>query len=250
VTPIPAFAVAILLAAGGAADPADAADPAAGEATIRVEGDSMSYAGAITPEAVARAREALSRAPQVHELAIDSVGGDVEAGMNLGELVLERGLDVRVPEVCVSSCANYVFLAGVRKTIAPGALVLWHGSLIQKGLGRDIDMAPLEKQAGRPLTWLERWRIHRTMASWLRRTKRRQARFYSRLGIDQRITVIGQMQGCECDWTLSVADMEAFGVQGVSAPDGYGAPGYGRWQGRWKLVALQDRQALAAGAGN
>lgn len=207
------------------------------QATIQVEGAVIHYDGRITQASVARVRTLLDADSSVKELAIRSGGGDVEAGLALGGLVRDRGLDVRVVgDVCMSSCANYVFPAGRRKIVESGALVIWHGSMIQKNLLEDFDYSGVERQLGRPPNWRERWSMKRAARKWLRRVSAEQAAFYDRIGVDPRITVLGQLQGCGCNWTVPVADMAKFGIDSVAADPAYGMPGYGRWDGAWRLV--------------
>ena len=219
---------------------ATATDPGVEEVThVRTAGASLVLQGPLTAEAVARARGLLEASPQVRELVVDSGGGDVEAGMDLGELVHARGLDVRVTgKGCGSSCANYVFPAGRTKVIDRGSLVLWHGSLLQEGLLESFDVSKVRHSADRPLTWRERRLMKRVVAADFRRLSARQARFYESLGVDAAITVIGQRQGCGCNWTLTLDDMARFGVDGVSAPADYATPGYGDPDTRWQLVRI------------
>ena len=232
-----AQAVAGPLTTGEVSTPPRADAMSGGQAVIRTRGASLLYTGLITPEAVARARGLLEASPQVGEVVINSAGGDVEAGMDFGEAIHERGLDVRVVDgLCMSSCANYVFPAARRKTIEPGSLVLWHGSMLQQGLAGSIDFSRAEEQLGRPLTGFERWRGRRAVRSFVRAAGRRQAGFYDRIGVDATITVIGQRQGCGCICTLSIADLALFGVLDVSAPHDYAMPGYASTTIPWQLV--------------
>ncbi len=218
-----------------------------GDALARIEvvGPVIRFDGPLTPSTVAVARGLLAGHAQLTELAIRSEGGDVEAGMDLGELVWARGLGVRVVgDVCGSSCANYVFPAGRWKIVDSGALVIWHGSLLQAGLVDDLDFSAAEQQLGRPATRFEKWRLKRKATKWFHRVSDRQVAFFRKIGVDPAITVLGQDQGCDCNWTVSVADMATFGIRDVSADADYGMPGYGRWDGQWQRV-----EAAAARAG-
>lgn len=232
--------------AHGAVEQADVAaasspgDAAAAPAAVRTRGAALLFIGSITPDAVARVAGLLDASPQVREVVIESSGGDVPAGMDFGELVHARGLDVRVTGTrCASSCANYVFPAGRRKTIDPGSLVLWHGSMLQEGLVESFDVSQVKHPSGRSLNWRERRLLLRTVRADFQRLSARQARFYERLGVDPAITVIGQQQGCRCNWTLVVEDMARFGVGGVSAPEDYASPGYGDPSMEWELVRIE-----------
>lgn len=215
-------------------------------AVIRAEGTVLHYDGPISPASVARVKVLLESDGSLVEFAIRSGGGDVEAGMALGGMIRDRGMDVRVVgDICMSSCANHVFPAGSRKYIERGALVLWHGSLLQKNLLKDFDYSGIERQLGRPLNWLERWSVQRTAKKWFRRVSLEQAAFYTKLGVDPQITILGQDQGCACNWTVSVADMAKFGIGSVSADADYAAPGYARWDGEWQLIASIDEAPAA-----
>jgi len=61
-------------------------------------------------------------------LYLDSKGGDVEVGVRLASHLLPRQLTVIVDGICASSCANYLFTAGLNKEIRRG-WVGFHGNL-------------------------------------------------------------------------------------------------------------------------
>lgn len=215
-------------------------------AVIRVEGRVIHFDGLISPASVAKVRALLEADGSLAEFAIRSDGGDVEAGMALGGMIRDRGMDVRVVgDICMSSCANYVFPAGDRKFIERGALVIWHGSLLQKNLLKNFNYSGIERQLGRPPNWLERWSIQRTAKKWFRRALSEQAAFYTKLGVDPQITILGQDQRCACNWTVSVADMAKFGIGSVTADADYAMPGYAGWNGEWQLIASNDEAPTA-----
>lgn len=60
-------------------------------------------------------------------LYLDSKGGDVEVGVRLASHLLPRQLTVIVDGICASSCANYLFTAGLNKEIRRG-WVGFHGN--------------------------------------------------------------------------------------------------------------------------
>jgi hypothetical protein len=67
-------------------------------------------------------------------LRINSGGGDVNLGMDLGGWVFQNQLDVEVIGQCFSSCANYIFTAGKSKVLNPDSILLWHGGAYQRTL--------------------------------------------------------------------------------------------------------------------
>ncbi len=65
--------------------------------------------------------------PQGATIVLQSGGGDVDAALDMADRVLEKQATVVVYNVCFSSCANYLFPAGVRKIVLPHSFVGWHG---------------------------------------------------------------------------------------------------------------------------
>jgi hypothetical protein len=156
----------------------------------------------------------------VERLVISSRGGGVEAGIALGRWVRERGLDVEVADVCLSSCANYVFTAGARKILRPGAVVGWHGSythLLETGQWTD-DVAYRIRAYGEdgPTARLNARRM-------VERLVRMERAFFDEIGVDGYICWVGKMPPYDAPdyYTLSVPDMARFGVTGVAAPARY-----------------------------
>ena len=60
-------------------------------------------------------------------LLINSNGGSMYAGIAMGKFINEKRMTVEVANLCISSCANYIFLAGETKVLNKNALVIFHG---------------------------------------------------------------------------------------------------------------------------
>jgi ATP-dependent protease ClpP protease subunit len=58
---------------------------------------------------------------------INSSGGEVGESIKLGRLIEPFKTTVFAYQYCSSSCANYVFAAGDRRIVLPGALLMFHG---------------------------------------------------------------------------------------------------------------------------
>jgi hypothetical protein len=219
---------------------------------VVVVGNAVHYTGELDDDAVAAVASLLkSSGGSIAKLVIDSGGGDVNAGMDLAEFVLASELDVTVERLCASSCANYVFPAGKSKRINPGAVVVWHGSAIQEGLeaGPTVDDIRLpegvELSLEQKLALLEQ---HREQSlRYVEDAKARQRAFFGRIGIDERVTVMGQQLEVAQEWTLSVKDMARFGIRDVFAADDYGRclPAQVRERGI-QLLSLDDYPDYAA----
>lgn len=204
------------------------------------------YQGEMDDSAIVQVATLIKSAEDtVKRLVINSGGGDVNGGMDLAELVLAHQLDVEVERLCASSCANYVFPAGKTKQIQKGAVVVWHGSAIQMGLDDAPGIDDIVVEDGRQLSLSEkRELLEKNKEGWLRyitEARIRQADLYKRMGVDERVTVVGQQLKAAQEWTLTVEDMARFGIKNVIAPEHYGEvmPDAIRERGV-KLLYLED----------
>jgi hypothetical protein len=78
--------------------------------------------GTIRPGETNRLRQALDRSKPIDEIWLYSGGGTSVEGMNMGRLIRQRGMAIRVPKnaVCFSAC-SMVFLGGALRAVDPGA---------------------------------------------------------------------------------------------------------------------------------
>ncbi len=189
----------LVLAAGCAVGPPV---PATGEEPgIRVEADTLHLRGSIDRELIPDFEAALEANGDLDRVMVESGGGDVETALYFGALIHQAGLDVEVTGYgCLSSCANYIFPAGAARRIQPGAIVAWHGSAIQDDWNHEVTGEARES---------------------LDELRRRQELFFELVGVDERITIVGQDLQCECTWALSESDMARFGLSPVKTPDDY-----------------------------
>jgi hypothetical protein len=196
---------------------------------IRIEhnGNTVIYRGSLTEEGLA-ALQKTGADPLVTTLLIESAGGEIVVGMDFGNWVIDRELDVVIDRACLSSCANYVFTAGRNKEILPGAVVAWHGSAKQPGLLEQLHQAVAEQidsmQLGPRARQRELERAQRANVEYLTGAIYKQDRLFFRLGVDEYVTRIGNDKyGVRGFFYLSVPDMAVFGIDNVSAPADYAA---------------------------
>jgi hypothetical protein len=176
----------LLLAVGCASQPKHAAS------TILVRNDTqLYYHGEISAQNTQTVRQLLAAYPKVDTLIITSGGGEVLSGIELGDMVHERQLQVRVRGACLSSCANYVVTASPSVLVEENALLGWHGGSLQpyyyslgtswserfKGLFSDQEAAQKARQ--------------RMLQQW----QQREADFFARIGTEQAVTILGMMPG-------------------------------------------------------
>lgn len=216
-------------AATGPSDPASrTSDMAmAVDQGIRIErnGNTVVYRGRLTENGLQALRDS-GADPEVTTLLIESAGGEIVVGMDFGNWIIDRELDVVIDRACLSSCANYVFTAGRRKEILPGAVVAWHGSAKQPGLLEQLhqvveqDIASQELPPRRKQRELKRAR--RANIAYLTSAIYKQDEFFFRVGVDEYVTRVGNDKyGVRGFFYLSIADMAVFGIDNVTAAENY-----------------------------
>lgn len=198
------------------------------------------FSGSLTRDSVASVLDEFNRS-STQKLLVSSSGGDVSASLALGRVVNSLALDVEVQGLCMSSCANYIFPAGRRKRIADGAIVVWHGSAMQKDFRTlvakwdDIQSLPEGKRTTEQEIWLASFAAP---AKALVTQQKEQAAFFSAIGVDEQITRLGQEPiALSQAWTTTPDTMAHFGIGNVEFPVGYGTPQY---MEIWKKVITQE----------
>lgn len=156
----------------------------------------------------------------INRLIITSSGGEVVAGIELGKWIHDRGIDVEVVDYCLSSCANYVFTAGRKKTINDGAIVAWHGNyhhLQATGLWRD----DIESRMNR--TGESREVASQKLFEQVEYLVKLEQEFFSAIGVDQYLCWVGKMPPYEAPnyFFMNATDMARYGVNQVQSPANY-----------------------------
>ena len=193
------------------------ANPAS--ADISLSAGTAYYSGPISAGQNQQLFEA-AKGNTVSRLIITSGGGDVEAGIALGSWVFDQGLNVEVPEYCLSSCANYIFPAAHHKVIGSGAIVAWHGNynhLKLTGLWRDDIVARMERHGEHAAT------AEPHVRKEVDRLVRLERDFFARIGVNEYLCWIGKMPPYNAPdyYFLSMQDMARFGVTHVQTPPDY-----------------------------
>lgn len=207
---------------------------AAGQSDVNnSNGEERRYVGEITKDSV---ENFINKNKDLNfsTIAIQSSGGDAEAALRFGEWIYENKLNVKVLHLCMSSCANYIFPAGKHKYIPKYALVIWHGSLEQKNFREDaVYYESLQLKKTKDLQSLSETEIqylqeNKFKHETIERLRKWQKQFYSKIGIDEYITRLGQEPvKYEIDgWTTSIPLMESMGISNVEAMMDYGSKNY------------------------
>jgi hypothetical protein len=203
---------------------------------VRLTECCIEYQGLITSEANDGVYDLYEEAwPKPTTILIESNGGGAAAAMRLANWMLDHEMDVRVDTYCYSSCANYIFLAGRNKLLAPHASLMWHGGVMQPIDRPELEhllddmLGALEPDA-REAVLAERPRallLEQLEASRLELIAR-ETRFFDRIGVDERITLLGHLFERELlshdhdysGWDLSLEDLEKLGVRGIEVIGG------------------------------
>ncbi|MDT0593398.1 hypothetical protein [Glaciecola petra] len=99
---------------------------------------SVYFVGEITPPKVDKALNLLR--PD-DKLIIDSGGGDMASAMRLGNFMIENNTVIEVLDLCMSSCANYLFVAASKKILNRSSLVVYHGGPRQANILKQLEAA-------------------------------------------------------------------------------------------------------------
>ncbi|MDO6712789.1 hypothetical protein Q4567_18795 [Aliiglaciecola sp. 2_MG-2023] len=180
-----------------------------------IQNDVLVYEGTITKSSNLAIFQAFEKAKEKPKrLIISSPGGDVGAGMELGEWIHSNKLNIEIKNLCLSSCANYVLPAGHIKYLHKDSILMWHGSAWQK-------------------KWDTTDSDESFYASYLPKMRKREAAFYNRIGVDNLITVYGHSEMTMWDkfksffgtsligWDYSLEDIERFGISKIILIDNH-----------------------------
>lgn len=110
------------------------------------------------------------------EVLLNSGGGYPSITLAIAEDIVRRGPIIVVDGVCISSCANYLALAGSKLVIKCGSVVGWHG-----GLGSVVDESAAMRASGIPNSVVDGY------AKWLSEFKRKEAEFFRAVEVDASI---------------------------------------------------------------
>jgi hypothetical protein len=168
---------------------------------VTATGDTITFEGRIDNRSAADFLRLLQD-PAITRLVISSRGGLVAPALDMADAIHRRQLDVDVPQACLSSCANYIFPAGRRKTLGwPGA-VAWHGNMTHV----------LYLQRSGQASWSE------ALMAEARQLARREMEFFRGVGVDGFLCWFGKIAPYDVDafYYLAVQDLEKFGIHDVT----------------------------------
>ena len=173
---------------------------------LLVSGETVLIQGNISESTAAEFKRVLSQS-RVSRVLLASGGGLVEPALSIASEIQERRLDVEVVGNCFSSCANYIFPAGVTKTISGLGVVAWHGNMSHLLHMHSTGIKPLDDKS----------------LSEVRRLAKLENAFFTRIGLDQFICWFGKLSPYNVRnlYFLNAEDMARFGLSEVKVRPGY-----------------------------
>lgn len=91
------------------------------------EGNTLRFTGEINEESEKAIVQHLRSGAST--LIVNSEGGSAGSGQTIAFEIIKQNASVIVDKYCMSSCANYLFLAAKEKSLMPGAVLGFHGGI-------------------------------------------------------------------------------------------------------------------------
>lgn len=183
------------------------------ETQVSIQGKKLIYEGDITQDANIRTVKLLEQNSVIKTLYINSLGGDIGVGVDLGNLIYDHQLNIEVGKYCFSSCANYVFTAGHVKYLNIRSQLGWHGGSLQKMDDSDID-TPEKKQE---------------YLNYIGPIQQKEVAFFKRVKTQQLMTILGQQPQYKnydqcAGWRYTLKKMKSLGVENIRYKQGVWLP--------------------------
>lgn len=121
---------AVLLTCTSLISGAAAAANAEPEFELRREQGTVFFKGKISPESAQALIAQLDSGATL--IVISSEGGSAKDAVDVANAMRRHQVALQVQDYCVSSCANYLFVAAAQKKLMPGAVLGFHGGVYAK----------------------------------------------------------------------------------------------------------------------
>lgn len=147
-------------------------------AITRLDSGTVFYRGEISKGSRRHLLRYLNAATKT--LVVTSEGGSPDEGMLMAEELRRRNIRLVVDKYCMSSCANYLFLAAPQKSVKPGSLVGFHGG--------PLGSLSEEKERQFERGALSSHSMHgEGLQNHLDKLAIRELEFFSRIGVDREL---------------------------------------------------------------
>ena len=178
---------------------------------VRVLDEEIVISGYISERIIEQIR-AISNVADFNQVRVDIYDGEPQASMQLGYFIHRNQMDIVVEGQCLGPCANYLFTAARNKYLTDDAVVAWSGGALAESW---------TQQNQRLLIPGIRHVAEQYMDAFLRR----EARYFQRIGVDQRVTALGYHESSGCaapeyeGFYYSLPQLLRFGITDVQLAD-------------------------------
>lgn len=184
---------------------------------VNLKDNTVFYEGALSKEANQKLISLIDNNPhQIEWVSIKSKGGEVNRGMDLGEIIFNNNLGVEVTEYCLSSCANYVFSSAHKRRISNHAVIGFHGGVtgMEEATEEYLKTLPESQQKA----------ARDSFTAYMKTTTSREAEFFTKVGVSQKITYLGQSPLYQkqndseeyLGWYYSLDDLTKLGIKNIT----------------------------------
>ena len=170
---------------------------------VYVENNLIYYDGSLSEEANDKVKNLYNE--NITGLAINSRGGEINLGMDLGDWIYKHDLDIYVKNYAFSSAANYVVPAGKNIFLYKNSMIGWHGGVNQV-----------------PTTLFEKFMTNFILKNYIKEAKIKENKFFKKIKVNQDITTYGKKKEFNkynekdyIGWTYSLNMMKSFGMKNI-----------------------------------
>lgn len=127
------------------------------------KGQDYYFKGKIDRDSSASILNSLSKG--VKRFFITSGGGDAAAALRIAKIIVANEVEVIVKDYCFSSCANYIFLSGARKSLSANSVLGFHGGFYKNSSSSELRNLPTEvvKLLGEDSRFFDKLQINRKL---------------------------------------------------------------------------------------
>lgn len=172
---------------------------------------SIVYDGDLSEEGIEQVKKLYSK--DINNIILNSLGGEINLGMDLGEWIYDHKLDVTIKYAAFSSAANYIFPAGQKEFLYKNSFIGWHGGATQE-----------------PTTFYEKLCVKFILNDYIKRSKIREENYFKKINVNPKITTLGQQEVYKKyevgykGWTYSLNTLNKLGINDIVLIDGEWSP--------------------------
>lgn len=181
--------------------------PEAPAGEVHVLEEDIVISGYISEHTIEQIR-AISNVADFRRMRVDIYDGEPQASMQLGYFIHRNEMDIVVEGQCLGPCANYLFTAANHKYLTADSVVAWFGGALAESWTQQNQRLLVPG-------------IRHVAEQYLDAFLRREARYFQRIGVDQRVTSLGYHESSGCTdpdyagFYYSIPQLLRFGIADI-----------------------------------